>query len=165
MVPELEHAALPLDRILLGPQRAQRVLEQLGQLGSVSFGRQLRYLRAVAQPGFEHAADDRHVELAVAKQQPGQQVQAGVPPEITHGGDITLAHLDQTGRRQPLERLADGRPGHPEHLRHPALAGQRFSGLHLPAEHIGSDLLEDLFRHRSANHRLQRHALSVNRNR
>ena len=135
---------MPLDRVLLGLEDAQRILEQFGQLGSVPFGRQLRDLRTDAQPGLEDAAENGDVEFAIAKHQPGQQVQAGVPPEIAHGGDAAMAHLDQTGRRQPLKRLADSGPGYPENVCQAALAGQRRAGLHLAAEHIGRDLVEDL---------------------
>ena len=79
-------------------------------------------------------------------------------PEVTHGGETAMAHLDQTGRRKPLEPLTDSGPGYAEDIRQPALAGQRLAGLHLPAEHVGGDLLENLLRHRSTSHRLQRHA-------
>ncbi|COY08188.1 Uncharacterised protein [Mycobacterium tuberculosis] len=85
-----------------------------------------------------------------------------MPPEVTHGGDVALTHLDQTCGRQPFERLADRGSRHSEQLSQPTLAGQRLAGRHLAGEHIGSDLLEDLFGHRSASHRLQRHAPSVN---
>ena len=56
-----------------------------------------------------------------------------------------------------LERLAHGRPGHPEHLRKAALAGQRLPRLHLAAEHVGKDLLEDIFGYRTPVDRLQCH--------
>ena len=89
---------MPLEQIFFRLERAQRILEHLRQLRSVPFGRQLRDLRTDAQPGLEDAAENGGVELAIAKQQPGQQVQAGMAPEVTHGGDAAMAHLDQTGR-------------------------------------------------------------------
>jgi len=73
-----------------------------------------------------------------------------------------VAHLDETGGGKPLQRLANSGPGYAENVGQLALAGQGFAGLHLPAEHVGGDLLENVFGHRSTFHWLQRHALSVN---
>ena len=113
------------------------------------------------QPGFEDAANDGDVEFAVAEQQAGEQVQSGVPAEVTHGRGVALADLDQTRGAESLERLADRGARHPEHLGEPTLAGQRLAGLHLAAEHLGDDLLEDVFGHRSAVHRLQGHGAKL----
>ena len=77
------------------------------------------------QPGLEDAANDRQVQFAGAEQQPGEKVEACVPAEVTHSGGVALAHLDQPGGRYPLERLANGGPGHTEEFGEPALARQR----------------------------------------
>ena len=50
-----------------------------------------------------------------------------------------------------------GRPGHTEKLGEPALAGQRSPRLHLAAEHVGDDLLEDVLGYRAPVDRLQGH--------
>ena len=113
------------------------------------------------QPGFEDAANDGEVEFAGADQQPGEQVQSRVPAEVTHGRGVALADLDQTRVAEPLERLADGGAGHAEHLGEPPLAGQRLAGLHVAAEHLGDDLLEDVFGDRSTVDRLQGHGPSM----
>ena len=96
------------------------------------------------QAGLEDASDDGEVEFPGAEQQLGEQIKAGVPAEVPHRGRIALAHLDQAGGRDTLERLAHRRAGYPEHLGEAALAGQRLTGLHLSAEHVGDDLLEDV---------------------
>ena len=110
------------------------------------------------EPGLEDAAGDGRVELAAADQQPGQQVEPGVPPEVADRGRAAVAHLDQPGLGHPLERLAHRGPGDAEHLGEPALAGQRLAGPDLPVDDLGEDLVEHLVRHGPAVHGLQRHA-------
>ena len=161
VVPERQGVALPLDGVVLVGQLLQRVVEQRGQFRAPPPGGQLGDLGPVVKPGFEDAAHDRQVELAGADEQAGEQVESGVAAEVAHGGGVALTHLDQTGRGEPLERLAHRRAGDSEHLGEPALAGQRLSWLHLAAEHLGDDLLEDVLGHRSAVHRLQGHGPSV----
>jgi hypothetical protein len=78
---------------------------------------------------------------------------------------ITLTDFDQSGRNDALERLADRRPGHPQHFGQPPFAGQGFARLHLAAENLGEDLLEDVLRDRTSVHRLQRHAISMTESR
>ncbi len=112
------------------------------------------------KPGFEDAAHDREVELACADEQAGEQVESGVAAEVAHGGGVALTHFHQAGRGEPLERFAHRRAGDSEHLGEAALARQRLPGLHLAAEHLGDDLIEDVFGHGSAVHRLQGHAAS-----
>ena len=80
-----------------------------------------------------------------------------MPAKVAHGGRVALAHLDQTGRRHPLECFADGGPGDPENLGEATFARQRLSGLHLAAEHAGHDLFEDVLGHRAPVHRLEGH--------
>ena len=110
------------------------------------------------QARLEDAAHDRQVEFAGADEQAGEQIESGVAAEVAHGRGVALTHLDQAGGGQPLERLADRGAGHAEHLGEPALAGQRLTGLHLTAEHLVDDLLEDVLGHGSTVHRLQGHA-------
>ena len=109
------------------------------------------------QPGLQDAADNREIEFAGAQQQPGEQIEAGVPAEVAHGGGIALAHLDQAGAPIRVECLTHGWAGHAEHLGEASLAGQRLPGLHLAAEHVGNDLLEYIFGYRTTVHRLQGH--------
>ena len=106
------------------------------------------------QSGFEDAADHGQIELARPDEQAGEQVEARVAAEVAHGGGIALTDLDQPGLGEPLDRLADRGPRHPEHLGEPAFAGQRFAGLHVAAEHLGDDLLEDVLGYRSTVDRL-----------
>lgn len=84
-----------------------------------------------------------------------------MPTEVADRGGITLAHLDQPGGGNPLERFPDGRPGHTEHLGEPALTGKWLAGLHFPAEHAGEDLLEDVLGNGTPVHRLQGHDPSL----
>src|SRR3954470_4847823 len=81
--------------------------------------------------------------------------------EVAHGGGIAVTHLHQTSRGEPLERFAHRGAGDSEHLCQAPLARQGLAWLHLTAEHLGDDLLEDLLGHGSAVHRLQGHAYSV----
>ena len=77
-----------------------------------------------------------------------------MPAEVAHGGGVTLAHLDQAGRGYPLESLPDRGPRHPEDLGEAAFAGQRLPRLHLTAEHLIENLLENLFGYRASTHGL-----------
>jgi len=81
-----------------------------------------------------------------------------VAAEVAHGGGVALPYLHQTRGAEPLERFTHRRAGDSEHLCEAALARQRLPGLHLAAEHLGDDLIEDDFGHGSAVHRLQGHA-------
>ena len=65
-----------------------------------------------------------------------------------------MTYLHQTSRREPLERLPYGGARYTEYLGEAALAGQGLAGLHLAAEHLGDNLLEDVFGYGSAVHRL-----------
>ncbi|WP_278257837.1 hypothetical protein [Nocardioides convexus] len=79
-------------------------------------------------PDLDDAAGDGGVEPSAADEQPRQQVQTRGPAEVADRGRTAVAHLDQPGLRDPLQRLPDGGPGDAEHLRQPALAGQRLAG-------------------------------------
>ena len=81
-----------------------------------------------------------------------------MPTEVTHRGRVALAHVDQSGGRNALERLAHGRTGYPEHLGEAAFAGQCLTRLHFSAENIGNDLIEDVLGYRTPVHRLKGHA-------
>ena len=113
-----------------GPSVASRArtVARSASASTAARGGQLGDLRADEQPGLEDAARHRHVELAVADQQPGQQVEAAGAAEVPHGGGVALADVDQAGLREPLQRLADRGAGDAEHLGEPAFAGQRLPG-------------------------------------
>ena len=115
------------------------------------------------EPGLEDAAGHGRVELAVAHQQPGEQVEAGVPPVVAHGRRAAVADLEQAGLRHPLQRLAHGGPGDAQHLGEPAFARQRVADGDLPVDDLGEDLVEHLVRHGAADHGLQRHGGTVAR--
>ena len=125
--------ALPRDGVVVFREFRQRVVEQRSHLRSPAFGGQLGDLRPVVQAGLEDAAYDREVEFARADEQARQEVEPGMAPEVADGGGITLTHLDQAGRGQPLERFPDRGARHPEHLGKSTLTGQRLAGLHLAA--------------------------------
>ena len=80
-----------------------------------------------------------------------------MPAEVAHRGRVPLTYLDQACRRNALQCLAHGRAGHSEQVGQTALAGQRLTRLHLSAEDLGDDLVEDVFGHRTPIHRLQGH--------
>ena len=101
VIPERQRMALLLDRDRRSPARARTdSSSRSANPGVAPLGGQLGDLRPVVQAGLQDAADDRQVEFAGAQQQPGEQVEAGVPAEVAHRGRVALAHLDQAGRRQ-----------------------------------------------------------------
>lgn len=77
--------------------------------------------------------------------------------EVADGGRISLAHFDEAGLGESLEGLTHGGPGHAEHLGQTPLTGQHVTGLHVAAEHLRDDLLEDVFGYRSTIDGLQGH--------
>ena len=155
--------ALPFDGVVSADSSAVDRLRRAASAssGARRSGGQFGDLGPVVQAGLQDAAHDRDVEFAGAQQQPGEQVQSGVAAEVAHRGGVALAHLDQARGGDPLERLAHGRPRHPEHLGEATLAGQRLTGLHLAAEDVGDDLLEDVLGDRASADRLQCHAPSL----
>jgi hypothetical protein len=84
-----------------------------------------------------------------------------VPAKVPDRGGVTLPDFDQSGGNDALERLADRRARHAQHLGEPTFAGQGFARLHLATENLGEDLLEDVLRDRTSVDRLQRHAISM----
>ena len=101
------------------------------------------------EPRLDDAACDVGVELAVAHEQPGEQVQAGVPLEVPHGGGAAVADLDQPGRRHPLQRFAYGGPGDAEQLGQLALARQRVARAERAVDDLAEELLEDVVRYQA----------------
>jgi hypothetical protein len=59
-----------------------------------------------------------------------------------------------TCSRHPFQRFPHRGPGHAENLGEAPLAGQRLAGLHIAAEYLTDDLLEDVLGNRSPVHRL-----------
>ena len=100
----------------------------------------------------------RRVELAVAHEQAGEQVEPGRGAEVAHRGAAAVAHLDQPGLGEPLEGLADGGPGDAQHLGEPTLAGQGVPGGELAVDHLAEELVEDVLGDEAAGHRFQGHA-------
>jgi len=118
-------------------------------------------VRCDGEPGLDDAARGGGVELTVAHEQPGEQVESGVALEVPHGGRATVAHLDQPGRRHPLERLPDGRTRDPEELGQPTLARQRVAGAERAVDDLAEELLEDVVRDEPPGHGLEDHAVSL----
>ena len=98
------------------------------------------------------------VELAVAHQQAGEQVEPAELLEVAHGGAAPVADLDQPGLGQPLQRLADGGPGDAQHLGETPLAGQGVTGGQLAVDHLAEELVEDVLGDEPAGYRFQGHA-------
>src|SRR6266545_3015139 len=88
-----------------------------------------------------------------------QQVESAAAPQVTDGGRAALAYLHQAGVGESAQRLADRRPGDPEHLGQPPFAGQALAGGQTAAYHFADDLGEDLVGSGPTRHRLQCHAL------
>src|SRR6266540_1283810 len=88
-----------------------------------------------------------------------QQVESAAAPQVTDGGRAALAYLHQAGVGESAQRLADRRPGDPEHLGQPPFAGQALAGGQTAAYHFADALGEDLVGSGPTRHRLQCHAL------
>jgi hypothetical protein len=69
-----------------------------------------------------------------------------------------VAHLDQSGRRHPLQRFAYGGPGHAQQLGEPALAGQRVTRGQRAVDDAAEQLLEDVVGDQPPRDRGERHA-------
>ena len=157
MVPEQEGLTLPADRVLVGGERLDGLVEGDDERGRASLGRHGRHVRADREPCLEDAPCNRQVQLVVAHEQPGEEVQARESAELADRGGSAVSDFDQTRLGHSLQCLAHRRPGDTEDLRKPALAGQVLARGELAVHDLGQDLVEDLVRHKPTGDGFQGH--------
>ena len=111
--------------------------------------------------GLQDAQAHGRVELAVAHQQAGEQVEPAELLEVAHRGAAPVANLDQLCLGKPLQRLADRGPGDAQHLGETPFAGQRVTRSQLAVDHLAEELVEDVLGDEAAGYGFQGHPASL----
>ena len=104
--------------------------------------------RADGGTGADDVADHPQVQSPVPDDQAREEVQSGVPTEVTNAGAPTLPDLDQPGLREPLERRADGGPADGKGVGEVALARERAASGEAAGDDPVDQLVGDLVGHR-----------------
>lgn len=64
--------------------------------------------------------------------------------KVANRSRISLPHLDETRRRDAVERFTDSRPRNTKNLGEATFTGQRFSWLEFATQDVGQDLLKNI---------------------